>query len=1489
MFIICYFVRLALLRESWKKNMRNEETNEPNEQIPLTTDGSTSKVAEKAVPAIDDSALQGKLTRRLLFAVCASALGSSFVFGYNIGVMNSPELIIKKWMNETVSNTGASWTSSQIDAMWAMIVSMFPLGGLLGGMLSGIVSDRLGRRNGMLMNNIFAILAAGLFLTAKYASHYMLLLFGRMIVGINAGLSSALCPMYLTEISPVNLRGMLGSVNQLVVTISILVSQVLGISEILGRDDTWHILLFLTIVPAIFQLITLPHCPESPKYLLILKKRREDAEKALKLLREKDNVDAEIFALEEEAKQNSAAPKVRFSDMFKDKVLRWALFIAVMMMLSQQFSGINAVMFYSTRIFIDGADLTPDSARYATMGVGAINVIMTLVSTAIIDKAGRRTLHLLGLGGMWISCVTLTVSMILLKQGYNWSSYLCIAFVLIFVISFATGPGSIPWFFVSELFLQNARGHATSVAVPVNWGSAFIIGWIFPPMVRAIGEYSFLVFTGFLTIFWLFTFKYVPETKNRPVDDIVAELRRAVGVTQEKHEWDSSLRYCSKLCCQNFFMVKTMTPEDVCGALDVTVMHDDYESDSESIDTLPVEKTLTCFSSDLGEEKQLALHETASELISLSPTGLFHKILPVEKIEDFADKSQRYALQKGVNFEVHVEVLMQFFGLILLSGYHSVPNENHFWSTADDVCVSIVPRVMSRNKFKNVKRYFHLIKPHYDYLNQKLLHFGVIQEKLSIDESMVPYYGHPSSKMFIRVKTIRFGQKIWAMTSTSGYPFKLELYSGVAEKTREPLGTKVIKRMISALPDPKKHQVYFHNFFASKELLTTLGEMKHRSNRYSSKYKNKSNSADGKNKVTKKQRGFFDYKNDGNVYVCRWNDSSVVTLASNHLTHLPVGQTKRYSKKQKKRIEIPMPNIVKNYNESMSGVHTMDMLLSSYRPKMRSRKWWWNLFNNTLNIAVVATWQLHCELHDADRSAMTHLAFRRDITAHLLRARPLQISRPGPRSYLPHSLRSSRGHFLQSSTQGLCAVCKKNCRNQCLQCGNGCIRYVSQLNELFNDECLNEYLKRKIIAHFTSPQNEFLHYFHDDQLTCWLAFSIFAATFGCSFIFGYNIAVINTPQVIQQWINETLIEKNQTWTQSEMDSVWALIVGIFPFGGFIGGMLSGLVADKVGRRNGMLLNNIFAILAVSVMSVTQYTTSYICLIVGRFVIGINCGISSALCPMYLTEISPIKLRGMLDIIAIPAIFQLCSLPFCPESPKYLIAHGSNMEKVQKDLQKLRQVENVNSEIEAIQYEMNAVTATPKLKFPVGLQVLFLDMFRDRILRWALFISIMMMLSQQLSGINAVLFYSTKIFMDGAGLSEANAQFATLGVGLINVLMTIVSAILIDKAGRRMLQLIGLGGMWISCIALSSIPWFYTNEIFLQNARGYANAIAASANWMSSFLVGWIFPLMANALEEYTFLVFVGTLAVFWLFTYKFVPETKNQKIEDVVAALKIPF
>lgn len=139
-------------------------------------------------------------------------------------------------------------------------------------------------------------------------------------------------------------------------------------------------------------------------------------------------------------------------------------------------------MFYSTDIF-NNAGLEGDRAVYATLGMGAVNVLMTLVSTAIVDRAGRRTLHLIGLAGMWICTVLLVVMMVLQKQGHHWASYLCVAFVLLFVISFATGPGSIPWFFVSELFLQSARGHANSVAVMTNWLATFLVGLIFLPLM----------------------------------------------------------------------------------------------------------------------------------------------------------------------------------------------------------------------------------------------------------------------------------------------------------------------------------------------------------------------------------------------------------------------------------------------------------------------------------------------------------------------------------------------------------------------------------------------------------------------------------------------------------------------------------------------------------------------------------------------------------------------------------------------------------------------------------------------------------------------------------------------------------------------------------------------------------------------------------------------------------------------------------------------
>lgn len=175
---------------------------------------------------------------------------------------------------------------------------------------------------------------------AKFVGVYYLMTVGRLIIGFSCGLSSGLVPMYLTEISPINLRGSLGSVHQLLVTISILVAQILGLPALLGNEKLWPFIFAFTVVPCIFQLATLTFCPESPKYTLINKGLNDQAEKDLKKLRGREDVRQELDVIDEEAQAAKNQPKVTLIDMFKG-ALRWPLFIAVMMMFSQQVGSKN--------------------------------------------------------------------------------------------------------------------------------------------------------------------------------------------------------------------------------------------------------------------------------------------------------------------------------------------------------------------------------------------------------------------------------------------------------------------------------------------------------------------------------------------------------------------------------------------------------------------------------------------------------------------------------------------------------------------------------------------------------------------------------------------------------------------------------------------------------------------------------------------------------------------------------------------------------------------------------------------------------------------------------------------------------------------------------------------------------------------------------------------------------------------------------------------
>ncbi len=416
------------------------------------------------------------------------------------------------------------YTESRTNYLWALIVALFCAGGLVGGVSINFMASKFGRKGTLLINNIFVLIACGLMFSAKYVDSFVPIMLGRFFIGVNSGLNAGVAPIYVSEIAPVSLRGALGTVYQLIITMSILLSQILGMRGVLGNPDGWPFLLAFSLIPGIIQVVLLPLCPESPQHLLMNRDDEERATAALVWLRQKVDVHDEIDELKREQQKAKQLPTVTIWQMIKDYSLRAPLIIAMMMMLAQQLSGINAAMFYSTNIFTS-ANLNTDQAQVATLVMGTINVLMTFVSLVLIDRAGRVTLMIVGLSIMFVA-TTLIMICLLAVESVSWLAWVAVVSVIVFVIGFATGPGSIPWFFVTELFQASARPMATSVAVVTNWAANFLVGLGFMPIKEAIDAYVFLIFMVVQLFFVAYMKFVVPETKNKPIEEITEKFKK---------------------------------------------------------------------------------------------------------------------------------------------------------------------------------------------------------------------------------------------------------------------------------------------------------------------------------------------------------------------------------------------------------------------------------------------------------------------------------------------------------------------------------------------------------------------------------------------------------------------------------------------------------------------------------------------------------------------------------------------------------------------------------------------------------------------------------------------------------------------------------------------------------------------------------------------------------------------------------------------------
>uniref|UniRef100_A0A3Q2EHX5 Solute carrier family 2 member 3a n=1 Tax=Cyprinodon variegatus TaxID=28743 RepID=A0A3Q2EHX5_CYPVA len=424
-----------------------------------------------------------QVTGYLLFSLGTAVIGS-LQFGYNTGVINAPEEKLRSFFNNTwMERYGEPISPGVCTIVWSVAVAIFSVGGMVGSFSVGVMANRFGRRQSMLLVNCLAVIGGLLMGFSTICYSYEMVIAGRLVIGLFCGLFTGLTPMYVGELSPTPLRGAFGTLHQLGVVVGILIAQIFGLESLLGSDRLWPLLLALTVVPALLQCLFLPFCPESPRFLLINRQKEEQAPTL---------VDRLWGCL---VKQRHVCCNVHF--------------------LSNLMNGSSpSVFYYSTGIFSSAGVKQP---IYATIGAGIVNTIFTVVSLFLVERAGRRTLHLLGLGGMALSALLMTFSLYL--KHIAAMSYVAILAVMLFVAMFELGPGPIPWFIVAELFSQGPRPAAMAVAGCCNWTANFLVGMTFPKLVLC-GPWVFLIFTAFLIFFFIFTFLKVPETKGKTFDEI---------------------------------------------------------------------------------------------------------------------------------------------------------------------------------------------------------------------------------------------------------------------------------------------------------------------------------------------------------------------------------------------------------------------------------------------------------------------------------------------------------------------------------------------------------------------------------------------------------------------------------------------------------------------------------------------------------------------------------------------------------------------------------------------------------------------------------------------------------------------------------------------------------------------------------------------------------------------------------------------------------
>ncbi len=435
-----------------------------------------------------------------VYIVAAVAACAGLLFGYDTGAISGAILFVRP-------EFGLS------PALVGIVTSVALAGATAGSLAGGWLADRFGRRHVIIVT---ALLFAGGSVLSAFAASVGWLIGSRVLIGIATGVASFVAPMYLSEIAPPRVRGSLVALNQLAVTIGILASYVIDYA--LSAGGNWRWMFGVGAIPALVLFAGMLIVPNTPRWLL-LRGRDQEAAQALGRIRAKQEIAPEVAAM----KAALPSASTHWSDLLSTQ-LRMPMLVGIGLAVLQQVTGINTVIYYAPIIFQFAGIGSASSSIFASLSVGVVNVVMTIVAVVLLDRAGRRPLLLVGETGMVLSLAALAAGFAL--HGSAAVGWITAASLVAYVGSFAIGLGPVFWLLISEIYPLRIRGLAMSVATVANWVSNLVVTLTFPDLVALIGaSATFVLYAAVGVASLVFTWRLVPETRGKTLEQIERHWR----------------------------------------------------------------------------------------------------------------------------------------------------------------------------------------------------------------------------------------------------------------------------------------------------------------------------------------------------------------------------------------------------------------------------------------------------------------------------------------------------------------------------------------------------------------------------------------------------------------------------------------------------------------------------------------------------------------------------------------------------------------------------------------------------------------------------------------------------------------------------------------------------------------------------------------------------------------------------------------------------